>query len=182
MLRGATDSLERRDTMQRDLDRLEEWTHVNLMKFKKVKCTALHPGQGHSKYQYRLQDELIASSPAQNDLEIGVDENLNLRQQCAFAAQKASCVLGCVKKSTASRLREVVLFIHSTLMRPHLEYCIYHWGPQYKKDLEEIQRKAMKMIRELKHLSHEEKQRLFGLEKTRLWADLSVVFQNMKST
>lgn len=56
-------------------------------------------------------------------------------------------------KSTASRLREVIVFIHSTLMRPHLEYCIYLSGPQYKKDLEEIHRRVMKMIRELEQLS-----------------------------
>lgn len=50
--------------MQRDLDRFDEWTHENLMKLNNFKCMALQPGQGHSKYQYGLQDELIASSPA----------------------------------------------------------------------------------------------------------------------
>lgn len=43
---------------------LRSWTHVNLMKLNNVKCMTLHPRQGHSKFQYRLQDELIASSPA----------------------------------------------------------------------------------------------------------------------
>ncbi|PKU48762.1 rna-directed dna polymerase from mobile element jockey-like [Limosa lapponica baueri] len=41
-LHGAVDSLERRDAVQRDLDRLGEWACVNLMKFKNVKrkyCT-----------------------------------------------------------------------------------------------------------------------------------------------
>lgn len=64
ILSGAIDSLEVRDTMQKDFDRLVEWIHVNLTKLNNVKCMALHPGHGHSKYQYRLQDELIASSPA----------------------------------------------------------------------------------------------------------------------
>lgn len=83
------------------------------------------------------------------------------------------------KESTASRLREVILLIHSTPMRPHLENCIHPWGPQYKKDLEEVHRGAMVMIRELEHLWHEERLGelwLLGLEKTRLWADLSVAF------
>ncbi|OWK59258.1 Histone H2B 5 [Lonchura striata] len=64
MLSGAIDSLERRDTVQRDLDRPEELDPMNLVKLNNVKCMALHPRQGHSKYQYRLQEELIASSPA----------------------------------------------------------------------------------------------------------------------
>ena len=69
-------------------------------------------------------------------MEVSVDERLNMSWQCALAAQKANCILGCIKRSVTSRSREVILPLYSALMRPHLEYCIQFWSPQHKRDTE----------------------------------------------
>ena len=149
------------------------------MRLNEAKCRVLRLGRGGPRYLDKLGEEALESSRVEKDLGVLVDEKLDVSQQCALAAQKANCVLGCITKRVSSREREGIVPLCSALVRPYVKHRVQAWSPQHRKDvalLEQVQRRATKMARGLEHLSCEERLRelgLFSLEKRGLRGDLN---------
>jgi len=115
-----------------------------------------------------------------------MDEKLDMTRKCALTAQKVNHLMGCIPRSVASRVREGILPLCSTLVRPSPgspacssgALSTGRHGP-----IEVGPEEATKMIQGLEHFSCKGRLRelgLFSLEKRRLWGHLIAAFQYLK--
>ena len=102
-LGGIANTLEDRNKLQSDLDRLERWAENNRMKFNRDKCQVLHLGKRNQMHNYKMGDTWLSNTTNEKDLGIVVDHKLNMSQQCDAAATKANDILGCINKSITSK-------------------------------------------------------------------------------
>ena len=86
---------------------------------------------------------------------MGCTARIYMSQQHALVTKKANAILDCIRKTTASRLREVIFPFYSALMRAHLECFIQFWASQYINILERVLQRTMRMIKGLEHLYEE---------------------------
>ncbi|CAM5148275.1 unnamed protein product [Eretmochelys imbricata] len=151
---GGIANLEKdRDIIQEDLDDLVNWS--NRMKFNSDKCKVMHLGINKN-FSYKLGMHQLEVTEEEMDLGVLVDHWMTMSHQCDMAMKKANAVLGCIRRGISIRDKEVLVPLYKALVRPHLEYCVQFWSPMFKKDefkLEQVQRRATRMIRGRENLS-----------------------------
>ena len=169
--------------LQNDLDRLVKWSEKWQMLLNFGKCKCLHTGHGNLNVNYKMGDTVLGTTVKEKDLGVTISADMKVSEQCGIAASKGNQILGLIRRNITYKGKKLIIPLYKTIVIPHLEYCIQAWRPYRKKDidtLERIQRRATKMIPELRDLSYDERLKECGLttlETRRLRGDQIEVFK-----
>ena len=149
--------------LQRDIDTLGEWSEEWSLGLNFEKCKIVHFGKQNKKYNYSMKDngiprELEVSS-IEKDIGVLISNDLRWEMQVRSAAGKANSKLALLDKTFTYKEKKLMKTLYCTYVRPHLEFAIQAWCPYFIKDikeLEDVQKRATKLIPELRHLRYKE--------------------------
>ena len=183
---GKVNNQREADIMQKDIDRLVQWSVEWQMLFNVKKCKTMHIGKQHAERVYTMNGCRIDTVTEEKDLGVVIRNDLKSSSQCTLAYNKANRMLGVINRTVSYKTKEVMTRLYKTLVRPLLEFCTAAWSPYYVKDkdqLERIQHRFTRMIPMIKELPYEQRLEHLGLwtlEERRNRSDLIEVFKMHK--
>jgi hypothetical protein len=173
-----------------DINLLDEWSVKWKLGLNFEKCKIMHFGSNNKEYPYFMKNnnELmkIEKSTLEKDIGVYISSDLKWAKQVKYAAGKANSMLSLLNNTFKYKDKVLMKTLYCTYVRPNLEFAIQAWSPFYNKDineLEKVQRRATKMIPELRHLDYENRLKaldLTTLEVRRLRGDLIQQFKIYK--
>ena len=163
--------------LQNDLDKLTNWSDKWQLKFHPDKCCVLKLGQDRgTEYYMNTRDKdgsttrvKLKETHVETDLGVAIDRTLSFKQHVAQATLKASRVVGVIRRSFDYLTLETFSQLFKSMVRPILEYGHCVWKPDEKfqkglcAQLENVQKRATKMLSEIKDLPYPERLRKLRL-------------------
>ena len=142
------------------------------------KCKIMHLGRRNPKNVYRMDGKTLNETAEEKDLGVLIDNELDFGKHIKGIVGKANKILGMIRISFACLNKRMFLNLYLALVRPLLEYCVQVWSPYKRKYInlvEGVQRRATKLVPELRNSPYEERLRrlkLTTLEERRVRGDM----------
>ena len=143
----------------------------------------MHIGHNNMQSNYNMSNQQLSTTDQQRDLGITITKDLKWQKQAEKSCKTANRVLGFIACNFRYKNKELILPLYKSLVCPHLEYAMQFWSPNFRSDIdkiEKIQRRATKMIPEIRNHSYHQWIQdldLISLVQRRLQGQLIEVFK-----
>eukprot|EP00794_Sanderia_malayensis_P004409 gene4410-4998_t len=149
-----------------DLDNLIKWSDTWLLKFHPAKCKVLPVGTNANKNSYYINGQKLEHTDREKDLGVTIDSQLTFQNHIHEKINKANQIMSLIRRTFSCLNEEIFKYLYKAFVRPYLEYAVQVWQPHLIKDttaLENVQRRATKLIPTLRNMSYEERLRKLEL-------------------
>ena len=169
--------------LQKDLNNLTDWAEMWKLTFNPQKCKLMHFGYKNNHYSYYMKGHMLKKVETEKDLGVIVSHDLKPIANITHHVKKANKMLGLIRRTFKYLSIESFLALYKAYVRPHLEYCQQVSYPYLQKDiteLENVQRRATKLVQSIRHLDYEDrlkKLNLFSLKQRRDRGDMIMVYK-----
>ena len=140
--------------MQEDLNRMMKWCTDWRLTLNPRKCYQVqyNPRAVSRQFNpvYKLGPNIILRKQQVRDLGIIISENMKYHDQVDEVCKRAVREINRIRRSFVSRSPDFIGGMYKLYVRPHLEYCVEVWNPQYQGDIikmEKVQNKMSKLMR-----------------------------------
>ncbi|WAR21988.1 YWV1-like protein [Mya arenaria] len=172
-----------------DLDNLCNWSTESKLSFNASKCKVMHIGSNNDCARYTMQDidgnyVKVESVASEKDLGVIFDSRLTFEEHITEIASKAHRVTGIIWRSFEFMNKDMFLNLYKSIIRPIVEYGSCVWSPYLKKDikrLEDVQRRATKLVKDVSDLSYEQRLKALGIPTLEYRRDRADMIQIYKS-
>ena len=152
--------------LQEDLDGLRSWTEKCLLRFHPDKSRYMRIGKtAVEDYEYSMHTG-IEKTGTEKDIGVVIDDKLAFSDHLAEKIKKANKIVGLIRRTFIHLEPEIFKLLFTAVVRPHLEYANQVWCLHLVKDIEaveNVQRRATKMVPCLRNMSYEERLRILNL-------------------
>ena len=169
--------------LQNDIDSIKLWSDTWQLKLNVSKTKLLTIGKKKFESKYLLGAEIIERVNKMRDLGIVIQTNLCFTDQCSNIIKKAHHVIRHIFRTFKLHDKEFYVHLYKTYVRPIVESSSQLWSPQFKFNIdriEKIQRYFTRRMPGLENKSYLERLQLLGLETLehrRICADLSLFYK-----
>ena len=155
-------------SLQADLTKTKEWTdewlltfHLDKYKYMRIGDTNVVDGG------YELdRGQQLPRIEVEKDLGVQIDEKLSFSNHISEKVNKANKIMGLIRRTFVALDKASFKPLYMSLVRPILEYANQVWSPYLIKDivaLENVQRRATRMLPGMKDKPYEERLKELGL-------------------